>query len=151
MNTELEEVIKLAGNYARAVYQRYGLEYQGVDRSWQEDMRQAALLRYLEGGNNSRQAVWRGVMEQVRLAIFGGEEKRSIRPTCMSIQETDASLSHDREIEAQRILERIQEGTVPYSYFNLDKTLGDIGKELGITESAVSQRWRTWARKEKLI
>lgn len=142
------EMIDCAEAYARAAYHRYGLRQQGIDQSWVEDMRQAALLRHLESGVSMSVSCWRGVHEQIRLAIYGGENKRDHRPTSWPLDEMmpDGGRGVEEQAEALRLMERLEPGSSAHEYFVADKTLLEIAHKCGLTESRISQHCREWIR-----
>lgn len=144
----LSEMIGCAEAYARAAYRRYGLRQQGIDESWIEDMRQAALLRHLESRVSMSVRYWRGVHEQIRLAICGGENKRTHRPTSEPLDKImqEGGLSVEEQAEAWRLMERLEPGSLAHQYFVADKTLLEIAHNRGLTESRISQRCREWIR-----
>ncbi|MCI0558363.1 MAG: hypothetical protein MN733_07695 [Nitrososphaera sp.] len=146
MIQDLTEMIDYAEANARATYHRYGLSYQGIDRSWVEDMRQASLLRHLESGVSMPVSCWRGVHEQIRLAIYGGENKRYNRPTSVPLDEMmpEDGRCVEEQVEALRLIDRLDSGSVAHEYFVKDKTLREIGDSCGLTAARISQLCRDW-------
>ena len=147
---EIDEALEIARCQADHLAAKYGLWCQFDRASMRQDLIQGAITEWLSArrlGMNLRQAIWRGIHEEIRLMVYGSRGKRDVRMSNVGppLDRADDYLSVEGQADFLRAVERIPAGSAAWAYYLEDKSTIEVGRERGRSHVAISQsisRWR---------